>query len=484
VSRFPEKDVDVKRSCPRLVVSGLSGGAGKTIVSLGLCRAAREAGYSVKPFKKGPDYIDANWLALASQEMASNLDPFLFSHEQIKSLFWSRCAGHDLAMIEGNRGLFDGKDVTGSCSTAELARILKAPVLLVVDCTKVTRTMAAVVLGCRMFEKDLDLRGVVLNRTAGSRHRSMLRRTIEEYTDLTVFGTLPKLKQNPIPERHMGLISDQEFTATEAAFHSLADMVRDNLDVKAIWDTAWSAPSHNEPLLELWETPKPAPEPVRIGVVRDAALWFYYQENLEALEAQGAEIVPLTLLDGSEWPELHGLYLGGGFPETLAGSLTKNSVMREKVKRLADQGLPIYAECGGFMYLGRSLKYDDHEYPMTGVFPLTTVVRPKPQGHGYIRARVAASNPFHTVGLELSGHEFHYSTCEDDDCGFEFALEMLRGHGMREHRDGLVYRNTFASYAHIHTLTVPTWAANFTAAARRFKDALTSGSDSCPDIRI
>jgi len=387
-------------------------------------------------------------------------------------------------MIEGNRGLFDGKDVTGSCSTAELARILKAPVLLVVDCTKVTRTMAAVVLGCQMFEKDLDLRGVVLNRTAGPRHRSMLRRTIEEYTDLKVFGTLPKLKHNPIPERHMGLISDQEFSATEDAFHSLADMVREHLDVEAILETAKSAPGYSEPLLELWETPKPAPEPVRIGVVRDAALWFYYQENLEALEAQGAEIVPLTLLDGAPWPDLHGLYLGGGFPETLAGSLAENSEMREKVKQLADKGLPIYAECGGFMYLGRSLKYNEQEYPMSGVFSLTTVVRPKPQGHGYIQARVAAPNPFHTVGLELSGHEFHYSTCDDGDCGFDFALEMLRGHGMREHRDGLVYRNTFASYAHIHTLTVPTWAANFTAAARKFKQVTSSGDDSCPDIRI
>ncbi|HKK33393.1 MAG TPA: cobyrinate a,c-diamide synthase, partial [Desulfomicrobiaceae bacterium] len=368
MSHFPEIESDAGRSCPRLVVSGLSGGAGKTIVSLGLCRAACEAGYQVKPFKKGPDYIDANWLALASREPASNLDPFLFSADQIRSLFWSRSQGYDLAMIEGNRGLFDGKDVTGTCSTAELARILNAPVVLVVDCTKVTRTMAAVVLGCQMFEKDLDLRGVVLNRTAGARHRSMLRRTIEEYTDLEVYGTLPKLKQNPIPERHMGLISDQEFSATEAAFCSLAEMVRENLNVDAIWQTAKSAPGYNEPLLELWETPKPAPEPVRIGVVRDAALWFYYQENLEALEAQGAEIIPLTLLEGGKWPELHGLYLGGGFPETLAGSLAENSVMRETVKHLADKGLPIYAECGGFMYLGRSLKYNEQEYPMSGVF--------------------------------------------------------------------------------------------------------------------
>ena len=396
----------------------------------------------------------------------------------LRALFWEKTAHADLALIEGNRGLFDGKDVTGSCSTAELARQIEAPVVLTIDCTKMTRTVAAIVAGCAAFEPGLTLAGVILNRTAGPRHRAILREAIEHYTDIPVLGVLPKIPDNPIPERHMGLISNQEYDGQEAILEGLADIADECLDLDALWRVASAAPpARAEDLAaadSLWPAPVCLPgDGVRIGYVRDAALWFYYEENLEALRAAGAELVELSLLSDAPWPEIHGLYLGGGFPETQAAALAANTVVRERVRALSASGLPIYAECGGFMYLGESLSMDGADYPMAGVFPVRTSLCPRPQGLGYIEARVMRDNPFHPQGVVIQGHEFHYSLCADMaptggmamDGDLPFALALTRGSGMRRGRDGLITRNTFAGYTHVHALGVPHWAPNFVRAA-------------------
>ena len=500
---------------PRLILAGLSGGAGKTIISLGLCRALTDIGLRVQPFKKGPDYIDAAWLGLAARRETSNLDPFMMPSNSLVRLFLRESASADMALIEGNRGLFDGKDTSGSCSTAELAKLLQTPVVLIINCTKMTRTAAALVLGCRTFEPNLRLAGVILNRTAGPRHKTILRQCIEQYTDVPVVGILPKIKPDPIPERHMGLVSDQECAEAEAILSNLATIARDCLDIETIRKIAASASdtplsdtaqgglreccfttgtlakhearsqpaeqpqSESQALLSAREDsrheeiafPPTTKGTVRIGVVRDAALWFYYRENLEELRRNGAELVELSLLTATPWPEIHGLYLGGGFPETQAEQLARNETIRAEVYRLAGQGLPIYAECGGFMYLGQSLICRETVYPMAGVFPVQTMLCAKPQGHGYTVAKVVHPNPFHAVGLEFTGHEFHYSKCVTPlPPEMSFALEMQRGSGIDQNRDGLVFRNTFACYTHLHALGVPTWAANFVTAARRYRD--------------
>ena len=375
---------------PRLVVAGLSGGAGKTMVSLGLARALARRGLRVTPFKKGPDYIDATWLGLAAANPCSNLDPFFMSRDDMRSLF-AQAAKGDVALMEGNRGLFDGLDVEGSTATSALARLLDAPVVLVMDSTKMTRTAAAVVAGCRDFEPGLDLAGVVLNRVAGPRHEDMLRRTIERYTDLPVLGALPKLGDDPIPERHMGLTSHEEIGGRESILDGLAQTVETHCDVDAMLALARGARDWADEPDPLW--PGDAPEPrVRIGVVRDAALWFYYPENLEALRRMGAEVVELSLLDPAPWPELHGLYLGGGFPETQAEALAASGGL-SRLKALSDDGLPIYAECGGFMVLARELEFQGRTWPMAGVFDVAAKVCPKPQGLGYVQAEVVARNP-------------------------------------------------------------------------------------------
>jgi cobyrinic acid a,c-diamide synthase len=464
---------------PRIILAALSGGSGKTIVSIGLCAHFRERGLRVHPFKKGPDYIDAAWMSLASNHPVSNLDPFLMDGAQVEALFWSKAAGADLALIEGNRGLFDGKDVQGSCSTAELARMLQAPILLVVDCTKMTRTVAALVQGCREFEPDLTLAGVVFNQTAGERHRAILTRSVETYTDVPVLGALPKLAPNPIPERHMGLISSEELEG-ESVLSSLSRVMGEWLDTEGIAAAARRArPVMAHGRLE-WPEPTPG-ERVRIGYVRDVALWFYYEENIEALEHAGAEVVQLSLLQDKDWPEIHGLYLGGGFPETMAPALAANERIRSHVRRQAALGLPIYAECGGLMYLGRSIRCGGTEHPMAGVFSFTADLCARPQGHGYTRAEVILDNPFHEKGALLQGHEFHYSQLLPEE-EQRFALRMHRGHGIDRRLDGLVVDNVFATYTHIHALGVPGWAGRFVAAARSYRHHRMMSEVRCPRL--
>lgn len=457
------------KAIPRLVVAGLSGGAGKTLVSLGLCRALAASGLRVHAFKKGPDYIDAAWLGLAAGREATNLDAFLFPESHILPLFLEKAADADIAVIEGNRGLFDGMDAAGSFSTAALARLLDAPLALCLDVTKMTRTAAAVVAGVAAFEPGLSLAGIILNRTGGERHRSLARTCIEQ-AGWPVLGALPRLPENPIPERHMGLVSDREHGDVAAVLDRLAAFVREHVDLDGVLAVARSAP----PLPDVPDVP-PAPplaggpRPV-IGVVRDAALWFYYPENLDALARAGADLAFVSLLDDVPWPALDGLYLGGGFPETQAGRLSANRSVRERVRALADQGFPIYAECGGFMYLCRALVDGETTFPMAGVLPLTTTLCPRPQGLGYSLARVTAPNPYHPVGTLLAGHEFHYSRCLDGDLPAEaFCLTMERGVGMVGGRDGLLVGNVFAAYTHIHAAGAPHWAGRFVATAKRFR---------------
>lgn len=468
-------------SCPRILVAGLGGGSGKTIVSLGLARAFTERGLHVQTFKKGPDYIDAKWLSLASSSTTSNLDPFLLSSDVLKNVFWSKAHGCDLALIEGNRGLYDGKDVDGSCSSAELAKMLKTPVLIVADCTKVTRTMAAILLGLRTFDPEVDIRGVILNRTAGCRHQTILRQSIEKYTDVPVLGVLPKMGDNPIPERHMGLISNAELN--KDPFSEIAAFLRDHVDLSACLRIAKTAPPYHDSLQPLFPVAS-AQSTVRIGVVKDAALWFYYQENLEALQHAGAEIIEFSLITDPALPsDIDALYMGGGFPETLADKLASNQGMRLDVAAKVAQGLPVYAECGGFMYLGSSLLYNDQSYPMAGVFPLSTKVFQKPQGHGYMQSVVKLPNPFYPVRSSLNGHEFHYSRCVNVEQIPSFVFQVERGQGMTKGWDGVLTRNCLAAYTHMHALSTPNWANNFIRAARTFRDYRLSNT-SCPDIRI
>ncbi|MBW1636419.1 MAG: cobyrinate a,c-diamide synthase [Deltaproteobacteria bacterium] len=448
-----------------IVVAGLSGGSGKSVVSVGLTAAFAASGIKVAPFKKGPDYIDAGWLQLAAGEKCYNLDPYLMSHEAVTASFLDRSRGAGIVVVEGNRGIFDGVSVRGGYSTADLALLLGLPVLLVVNCTKTTRTVAAMVLGCLEFDKKVAIRGVVLNQIATDRQKRLVTESVEYYTGIPVLGAVPRLKRDIFPMRHLGMVPHQEYAGSSQALDYLAELVEKNVDLAAVRQIM--APvadgGHSSPTAAV----SCAKRRVRIGVLQDAAFQFYYSENFEALERSGAELVFINALTDRCLPELDGLYIGGGFPETSARDLAANGSFRRAVKDAAEAGLPIYAECGGLIYLGRSIVIGDEEYPLTDIFPVRFGMSAKPQAHGYSIFRVESENPFYPAGLQVKGHEFRYSTILDwQGDKDELVLKMERGKGFLQGRDGLVKKNVFALYTHVHADGTPEWAEGFVRRCR------------------
>lgn len=453
---------------PRLVVAALRGGSGKTTLTLGIIRALKGRGLAVAPFKKGPDYIDPFWLGAAAEAPCRNLDPFLLGEEQVLRSFGHYARGFDVAVAEGNRGLFDGLDAAGSYSTAELAKTLKAPVLLVVDCSMASRTVAAVVLGCQRFDPELNLAGVILNPVGNPRQEGVIRQAITEATGLPVLGAVPRLKLN-MPERHMGLLPPQEHARVSEALDLVAGSVADHVDLDGLLALMRAAPpwTHLGPPAGLIPDPAPAAGPV-IGVVRDSAFGFYYPENLEALANHGARLVFCSALSDAALPRVDALYLGGGFPETHAEPLAANASFRQSVAAAAEAGLPIYAECGGMMYLGRNIVVGGRPWPMAGVFPMDFVMEKKPQGHGYTRCRVTGENPFLPLGREFRAHEFHYSSARLlEGQGYRLVFEVLRGQALRGQGGGILYKNTLGTYHHVHALGLKEWAPGLLAAASR-----------------
>jgi len=454
---------------PRVVIAGLSGDSGKTVVSLAVLLAAREAGLPVRAFKKGPDYIDAAWLAWASGHPTRNLDTFLMGFDRAAGSFLRHATPEGLSLIEGNRGLYDGADAQGTHSTAELAKTLGAPVVLVVNATKATRTAAALVLGCQRLDPDVRIVGVVLNRVAGARHERVLREAVESICGIPVLGVLPRASGDaPIPGRHLGLVTPEEFTQTGPLERNLLELARGRLDIEALLAMARQAPLLNCPAAETSQPPDG--RGLKVGYVHDAAFTFYYPENLEALAAAGAELVPVSALsDGSLPPDLDALYLGGGFPETHGARLAANRPFLEAVRGAALAGLPIYAECGGLMLLSEAIVWQGESYPMAGVLPFRVEVCPAPQGHGYTVLEVDAPNPFFPVGLTLRGHEFHYSRLVAEGAPPPTACAVRRGTGTRGGRDGVVLGNVWAGYTHLHALGTPEWSRAVIGAARTFQ---------------
>jgi cobyrinic acid a,c-diamide synthase len=445
---------------PRLVLAALRGGAGKTLISIGLLAAWRHYhGLRLVPFKKGPDYIDSGWLAMAAQQPCYNLDPFLMTAEEMVRSFVQRSGTADGSLIEGNRGLYDGVDIKGSFSTAQLSKLLGAPVILIVDATKVTRTAAAQVLGCIHFDPEVKIAGVILNQVAGKRHERILRGSIEQYCQIPVLGVIPKQERNLFPERHLGLVPPQESDNIAEVLNFAAKQMNECVDLEALLRIAKTA----EPLgwpLDQRATPKDlkTKEPMLIGVIRDAAFQFYYPENIEALEDRGAIIKTISSFESRPLPPLDALYIGGGFPETHLEVLAGNSVFLTSLRLEIERGLPVYAECGGLMFLCRGIHRGEKFFPMAGLFPFDVLVERKPQGHGYTLMECVQDNPFFPRSAVLKGHEFHYSRIVGDDSAFPFVFRLRKGHGIVDGWDGICYKNVLASYSHIHAVGNADWA--------------------------
>ncbi|MDP8206449.1 MAG: cobyrinate a,c-diamide synthase [Candidatus Electryonea clarkiae] len=469
-------------------MAGLSGDSGKSLVALGLAAAWTDQGKKVAPFKKGPDYIDSAWLTLAANHPCRNLDTYLMSKDVILNTWIREGLKADIAVIEGNRGLFDGLDARGSHSTAGLAKIIKVPILLVIDVTKMTRTAAALVLGVKAMDPDISLIGVVLNRVAGKRHEKIIRDAIEKDVGVPVLGAIRKLdNKRMIPGRHLGLITTDEHPESLEAIETARNAVNEYLDIKLIeklisentagfndLDSNDLSSSERQVTKDIYQNGLKK-QRVRIGIIRDAAFPFYYPENLESLESEGGELIEISALTDNSLPEnLDAIYIGGGFPETHAGKLSANEAFLNSLKEAASKKIPIYAECGGLMLLAREIEYKGQWFPMAGVLPIDVSWSNKPVGHGYVSGKVDKPNLFFPIGTELKGHEFHYSKVHLPGMKIDgvTSISLSRGYGAGDNRDGISIDSTFAGYTHIHASGQPEWAEGIIKAAREYRNRL------------
>lgn len=463
---------------PRLMVAALKGGAGKTLLTIGITAALTNRGLSIVTFKKGPDYIDAGWLGKAAGCHCHNLDSYLFDADTLKTSFCAGANRCDIAVIEGNRGLFDGVSASGEYSSAELAKLLNCPVALVVDASKMTRTAAALVLGCKLLDPSVSIKAVILNRVAGSRHEKTLRESIEDHCSIPVIGCVNKLSLENFPQRHLGLLPLFEHAGANELIVQAAQVVERSIDLDRLVRIANTADPFNcDYSVNLALKRDPSHVDLKIGVLRDSAFQFYYPENLSALSATGAKLVEISALESKPIPELDALYIGGGFPETHAECLAKNTVFKNSLFEAVESGLPVYAECGGLMYLARELTIDNTTYPMVGVFDVGTVLERVPQGHGYMTVEVVVHNPFFPVGSVFKGHEFHYSYIKSENVRrSSYAFKVIRGHGINGAYDGIFRNNALGTYLHLHALGAQEWAQHILNRAVQYHSAQKSDS--------
>jgi cobyrinic acid a,c-diamide synthase len=453
------------RNPPRLMISATHKSSGKTTISVGLCRALRERGLSVQAFKKGPDYIDPMWLTAATDRRCRNLDPYLSDNAEYRNTFFRHAAQADISIVEGNMGLHDGLDIDGSDSNAALAKVLGLPVILVVDARGMTRGIAPLILGYQAFDRDVRIAGVILNNLKGSRHEAKLRLVIERYTDVPVLGAIQCEPGLAIVERHLGLMPSNEAEHADERVAAIGSIVGRQLDLDAVMRIA----AEVRPLAAVSDAGafpalSTAECDLRIGVAQDRAFGFYYADDLDALRAAGATLVGIDTLSDTQLPNVDGLFIGGGFPEIFAAELEANKELRTRIRAAIDAGLPVYAECGGLMYLARTLTYKGQTHRMVGAIPGDVVMHERPVGRGYVNLEETADFPWTgatAAGTAVRAHEFHYSSIENLPAGTRYAYSVKRGHGVDGRRDGILVNNVLASYAHLRSSGGSQWAARF-----------------------
>ncbi len=448
----------------RVLISAAHKSSGKTTISIGLCAALKQRGLAVQPFKKGPDYIDPMWLSQAGGRACRNLDLYLMEHADVTATFRRHARDADISIVEGNKGLYDGLALDGSNSNAALAKLLDLPVVLVIDARGMTRGIAPLILGYQAFDRDIHIAGVILNNLGGSRHESKLRQVIEHYTDVPVIGAVHHDERLQIVERHLGLMPSNESPESEAYIRAIGAVVAERVDLDRLLQLVDKAPLPAASAPDI--TPLPLGNRIRIGIARDRAFGFYYADDLDALQAAGAELVPFDALHDARLPDVDALYIGGGFPEMCAAELEANAPLRREIRAAIEAGMPAYAECGGLMYLSRSLTHEGRRYDMVGAIPGDVVMHAKPVGRGYVHLAEHGAHPWprpHARAQEIRAHEFHYSSLENLPSDATFAYRVTRGHGIDGEHDGLVLHNLLASYTHLRTIGSCYWASRFVA---------------------
>ncbi|MCS6925926.1 MAG: cobyrinate a,c-diamide synthase [Candidatus Binatia bacterium] len=457
----------------RLVIAAPQSGAGKTTVCLGLLAALSRRGVRVQPFKAGPDFIDPGLHQCAAGVVSHNLDTWMLSREENLALFLTHTEGKDLAIVEGVMGLFDGRDGTAGTippgSTAELALWLDAPVVLVIDVQGQGQSVAAVIKGFEEFHPRLHIAGVIFNRAGSARHIRLLTRTVEMHCRARVLGSIPRQAEIAIPERYLGLQTADDFERPASFWERLADLMAEYIDLDAILTVANTANKLPRPPRR--EDTSRQGQRIRLGVARDAAFCFFYHDNFQRLRDAGAELVFFSPLADAGLPGgLDALWIGGGYPELRAEALAANVTMRADIRRFAAAGRPIYAECGGLMYLCKTLlDTTGLSHPMVGVFPFATRMTPRWRALGYREITATTGNPFFPPGVRLRGHEFHYSEIAEEAPARDWVQRTLLlqdSHGS-SYSEGFTIRRTLGTYAHIHFGSQPD-------AARYFVDSIAT----------
>ena len=462
---------------PRLLIAGTHSGVGKTTVTIGLIQGLMQRGLRVQPFKLGPDYIDPGYHTKVAGRTSRNLDTWMIPPAGLIPLFQRTCQGVDVALIEGVMGLYDGIGATGEqASTAELAKLLRCPVLLVLDASALSRSAAAIVRGYVDFDPHVQIVGCLLNRMAGPGHYRLVKEGIERLARIPVVGFLPKDDRCVLPERHLGLIPSNEERGWQRICAPLLARIREGVDLAAVERMARRAqPFDSAVRPELVEGERRAQgertEAISIGVAMDEAFHFYYPENMELLEEFGAELVPFSPLRDSQLPSGVGaLYLGGGFPEVYASELARNRRLHREIRRAVSAGIPTYAECGGLMVLARSIAdTKGHRHPMVGLVPGEIQMTDRLQHFGYKQLRARRPSLLARVGESAKGHEFHHSVCTGIPTKSTAAYEATSVAGGGGRLEGYAHGNLLASYIHLHFLSRPRWAERFVQAARNWE---------------
>jgi cobyrinic acid a,c-diamide synthase len=445
---------------PRIVVvAGVSTGVGKISITLGLLDALRRRGLRVQAFKVGPDFIDPGFHALVTGRPSYNLDGWMCGRQRVRACVARHASDADVAVIEGMMGCFDGVDGTSEDgSTAQIAKWFGAPVVLVLDAWAQARSAAAVVLGFERFDPGLDVAGVIVNRVGGEAHGRMVLDAIASCCRVAPLGAISRDDALALPERHLGLVTAVEGALDAERLHRFGAAVEKSVDLDRLLSLA-------KPI-ELTPPPDRAATSrvVRIGVARDAAFQFYYAENLDMLREAGAEVVFWSPLADREPPEVHGLYFGGGYPELHARRLAENAGVRQAVRRFAEAGRPIYAECGGLMYLANALEdADGATHPMVGVLPTTVRMRPPRMALGYTEIAFTADTPIAPAGAVARGQEFHYSTLDPVPATVERVYRVEQP-GEAGRGEGYLVDQALMSYVHLHFASNPSLAPAFVAA--------------------
>lgn len=452
-----------------LVVAGPSSGCGKTTIALGLMAALRARGLPVFPFKVGPDFIDPGHHHHISGAVSRNLDGWMLAEDYNRQCFLRHCGQPGIALVEGVMGLYDGYDGRSeSGSTAQMAKWLNLPVLLVVDARSMARSAAALVLGFERFDPEVSFLGVLFNRVGSRRHLQYLSEALRASVTMPVLGGIPRSAPVSIPERHLGLVTREDLASDRTFAADLRQMAESNLDIDRLIDALPPLPVQ----------PQPAAVPVaaagaavRIAVARDTAFCFYYQDNFDLLIQHGAELAWFSPLEDARLPDdVHGIYLGGGYPELHAARLEANHRLRGQVLAASRAGMPIYGECGGLMYLGKSLQdLEGRRHAMTGCLPLETRMLDRLRSLGYRQVHLEAANPLGDKGRSIRGHEFHYSEITGGVDEVTTTYRLCSRDGQKTVREGYCRSNTLGSYVHLHFGSAPEVAGAFVGCCRRHR---------------